>query len=130
MRYIINLTTSNQKLLLKLYKKSEKHEVRQRAHCILLSFKGFSIGHLIEIFGVHLNTIYNWFNNWEKNGIASLNRCTGQGCKLKLGDIKPDIIRKLVEKYPNRLKKVVLELDRKHGTKVSVRTLIRFIKKN
>ena len=130
MRNITNLSIESQELLSRFYKESQKHEVRQRAHCILLSFRGVPIGQLVEIFGVHLNTIYNWLNNWEKNGQAGLCRTAGQGRKPKLGDIGTDIIRKLVEKHPNQLKKVVSELDRKFGIEVSARTLIRFIKKN
>ncbi len=76
-----------------------------------------------------MNTIYNWLNNWEKNGPVSLYRTMGQRHKPKLSDIKLDVICKLVEKHPNQLKKVVSELDREFETKVSVRTLIRYIKK-
>ncbi len=83
MRNIINLNTETRKLLSRFYKQSQKHEVRQRAHCILLSFKGYSIGQLVEIFEVHMNTIYNWLNNWEKNGIVSLYKKTEQGRKPK-----------------------------------------------
>ena len=130
MRFINNLNPETRKLLTRIYKQSSRHESRQRAHCILLSDNGFSISDIVDILGVHLNTIYNWLNGWEKTGLLSLFRSKGQGRKTKLGDLSVKIIIGLVEKHPNKLKKVVLELYKKYGVQVSVRTIIRYLKKN
>ena len=130
MRYITNLSYDTLKLLNCIYKKSKSHEVRQRAHCILLSFKGYSISQLVEVFGVHLNTIYNWLNAWEKERLVCLIRSKGQGRKPKLEDINIDEFREIVEKNPKQLRKVASELNAKYGILVSVRTIIRRIKKN
>ena len=45
-----------QRLLQRLYRQSRHHQVRQRAHCILLSSQGYSIAQLMEIFSVSRNT--------------------------------------------------------------------------
>lgn len=129
MRFIINLNPETRKLLTRIYKQSSRHESRQRAHCILLSHKGFTISELVDILGVHLNTIYNWLNGWEKRGLLSLFRNKGQGRRNKLGGISVKIIIELIERYPNKLKKVALELNKRYGIQVSVRTIIRHLKK-
>src|SRR5262245_66431606 len=41
------------------------HRVRQRAHCILLSFEGRSTTDLLHIFDVDRLTVYHWFDAWE-----------------------------------------------------------------
>ena len=61
-----------QRLLQRLYRQSRHHQVRQRAHCILLSTQGYKIAQLIEIFGVSRKTLYNWFNSWEAQGVVGL----------------------------------------------------------
>ena len=62
MRYIKGLTKDTLKLLKRIYKQSKYYQVRQRAHCIKLSYQGYKISELMEIFQVSRNTIYNWFH--------------------------------------------------------------------
>jgi hypothetical protein len=52
MRFIRDLNFDTAKLLERIYKESVHSQVRQRAHCILLSYKGVTIPKLIEIFKV------------------------------------------------------------------------------
>ncbi len=40
MRFIRDLSPETQRLLRRCYKESQQHRVRQRAHCLLLSFDG------------------------------------------------------------------------------------------
>lgn len=129
MRHIQNLSYETQNLLKRLYKHSKKHDVRQRAQCIILSHKGLTINHLIEIFDVHLNTIYNWLNNWDNSGLLSLYNSKGQGRKMILQPEDEEFIRKSIKKNSKQVKKVVVELDEKKGIKVSERTVKRFLKK-
>jgi len=63
MRFIRDLTFDTAKLLNRIYKESRHYQVRQRAHCILLSYKGVTIPELIEFFQVSRRTIYNWMND-------------------------------------------------------------------
>ena len=60
MRYIKGLTKDTLKLLERIYKQSKYYQVRQRAHCILLSYQRYKISELMVIFRVSRNTIYNW----------------------------------------------------------------------
>ncbi len=49
MRYIKGLTKDTSKLLKRIYKQSQYHQVRQRAHCILLSYQKYKISELMAI---------------------------------------------------------------------------------
>ncbi len=61
-RLVEELSPETEKLLRRIQKESRHYQVRQRAHCILLSFEGFTIEQLIKIFQVSRKTIYNWIN--------------------------------------------------------------------
>ena len=130
MRFITDLSFETQSLLKRFYTMSVKHETRQKAQCILLSNKGFSINRLVELFDVHLNTVYNWLDNWDNEGVLSLYHKRGQGRRPLLANIKSQEIKDLVVKNPKQLKKVISQIAEKHEVKISKRTLIRYIKKN
>ena len=52
-------------MLERIHKQSKYYQVRQRAHCIQLSYQGYKISELMEIFKVSRNTIYNWEKGLE-----------------------------------------------------------------
>ncbi len=81
MRYIQGLSKDTIKLLQRINQQSQYYQVRQRSHCILLSYQKYKIAELIKIFQVSRNTIYNWLNNWEKSGLVGLYNRSGQGRK-------------------------------------------------
>ena len=130
MRKINNLCYETQSLLRRFHKFSKKHEVRQRTKCILLSHKGYSINQLVDIFEVHLNTIYNWLDNWNEDGILSLYNLKGRGRKPKINSDNALFINDLIETNPKQIKKVVSAIKEQKGIVVSERTVKRFIKKN
>jgi len=130
MRFITNLSYETQSLLNRIYTKSKKHETRQKSQCILLSHKRFTITQLVGIFNVHLNTIYNWINDWEERGIISLYPIKGQGRKPLLSDDKSQYIKELVLENPKQLKKVISKISEEYDIELSERTLKRFLKKN
>ncbi len=43
MRYIKSLTKETISLLVRIYKQSQYYQVRQRAHCLILSHEGYQI---------------------------------------------------------------------------------------
>ena len=56
------------KLLLRIYHQSRHHQVRQRAHCLLLlNQEHKKIKELMEIFDVSYRTIYNWITACSGN---------------------------------------------------------------
>lgn len=101
---------------------------RRRSQCLLLSHQGYCINELMAIFGVRYATVLDWFNNWEREGKASISIKTGRGQKRKLAGIDSTVLQDRVEKHSRDLKAVVAELKEGFHIQVSKRTVQRFLK--
>ena len=128
MRFIKDLTSETIKLLKRIYKQSRHHQVRQRAHCILLSYEGKSIAELMEIFQVSRNTIYNWMNDWEEYRLVGLYNRPGRGRKPTFTQAQKQQIKAWVKQSPKDLRKVVLRIRDEWKITVSKDTVKRVLK--
>ncbi len=128
MRYIKGLTPENLKILERIYRESKFYQVRQRAHCIKLSYEGKKIDELMKIFGVSRNTIYNWFNNWDKLALAGLYNQKGRGRQPLFNPQEKDQIKQWVKLSPKNLKRVQERIKKEWGKEVSKETIKRVIK--
>ena len=129
MRFIRALSPETQHLLHRCYKESQHHRVRQRAHCILLSFEGRTTTDLVDIFDVDRLTIYHWFDAWETSHFAGLydHKKCGRPPKLTLEEQTQ--AQQYIEQYPKDMKKVVHLLEQETSKRVSTKTLKRLLKK-
>lgn len=128
MRYIKSLTKDTLKLLKRIYKHSKYYQVRQRAHCIQLSYQGYKIAELMKIFKVSRNTIYNWFNSWESSKFVGLYNSPGRGRKKIFNDNQELEIKKWVKATPKSLEKVQERIKKAWGITASKKTIKRIIK--
>jgi len=129
MRFIHDLSLETQHLLRRCYKESQHHRVRQRAHCILLSFFGKTTTELMHIFDVDRLTIYHWFDAWETCHFAGLYDHKGRGRHPKLTIEEQTKAQQYIEQYPQDMKKVVHLLEQETSKCVSTKTLKRLLKK-
>lgn len=129
MRFLHDLSLETQHLLRRCYKESQHHRVRQRAHCILLSFYGKTTHELMHIFDVSCLTIYHWFNAWEMRRFAGLYDHKGRGRHPKLAIEEQEQVRQYIEQYPQDIKKVVHLLEQETSKRVSTKTIKRLLKK-
>ena len=81
MRFIRELNPETRKLLERIIRHSKYYQVRARAKSIILSYQGFSIKQLMEMFVVSRKTIYNWFTRWSDQKIPGLYNDKGRGRK-------------------------------------------------
>lgn len=128
MRTVSPISVETESLLQRLYRYSRSFQVRQRAHCILLSAQGFSIAELVQIFGVSLKTIYNWFECWEVRKFAGLYDRPGRGRKPTFTPEQKEQIRQWVNECPNQLKQVLQRIEKTWKVKVSKDTVKRILK--
>ena len=129
MRFIHDLSPETQCLLWRCYKESKHHRVRQRAHCILLSFEGRTTTDLMDIFDVDRLTISHWFDAWEAYhfiGLYDHKRC---GRPPKLTREEQTQAQQYIKQYPKDMKKVVHLLEQETSKRVSTKTLKRLLKK-
>lgn len=129
MRFIRELNPETRKLLERIIRQSENYQVRDRAKSIILSYQGFSIKQLMEMFGVSRKTIYNWFTRWEDEKILGLYNDKGRGRKSKLSDEQKEQIKEWVKSEPKALNKILIKVEKAWNVKVSKETIKRIIKK-
>jgi transposase len=128
MRFTREVFPETQRLLQRLYRQSRHHQVRQRAHCILLRSQDYSIPQLMDIFSVSRKTLYNWFNNWEDQGVLGLYNRPGRGRKSTFNQAQVEEIRAWVQQSPRQLKQVVEKVQDEWGIAVSTKTIKRVLK--
>ena len=69
------------KLLERIYRQSRHHQVRQRAHFLILASQQTKVNQLMDIFDISYKTVYNWINRWESEGMVGLYNQPGRGRK-------------------------------------------------
>lgn len=127
MRFIKGLTQETIKMLERIYKHSKYQQVRQRAQCIKLSYDGYTINNLTQIFKVSRLTITNWFNSWDMLMLAGLYDQKGRGRKPKLNDEQKKQIKKWVKEHSKNLDLVRKKVNSQWGIDVSKDTIKRIL---
>src|SRR5262245_41684582 len=129
MRFIRDLSPETQRLLRRCYKASQYHRVRQRAHCMLLSFDGKTTKELMHIFDVERLTISHWFDAWESQHFAGLYDRARCGRPPKLTEAEHEQAHQYIAQNPKNMKKVVNRIAQETSQCVSTKTLKRLLKK-
>lgn len=119
----------SEKLLKRIYKQSRHHQVRQRAHFLILASGGVKIEELMNIFNVSYKTIYNWINRWEHEGMVGLYNKPGQGNKRTFNSEQEAIIREWARQEPRQLKKVLQKVKEAWDIQVSTDTIKRILRR-
>lgn len=128
MSFVREVFPDTQRLLQRLYRQSRHHQVRQRAHCIMLRSQGYGIAALMQIFLVSRKTLYNWFNSWEDRGVLGLYHRPGQGRKPTFTPEEMEQIHLWAKEHPRQLKQVVQKVKEQWGKTVSLQTIKRVLK--
>ena len=129
MRLIRDLSRETEKMLERLYRESRHHQVRARAQCLILSFRGITIKQLMVIFGVSRKTIHNWLTSWEDKKLVGLYNSSGRGRKPIFNNSQEEQIKEWVKESPKNLKKVLILVEEKWQINVSKETIKRILKK-
>lgn len=127
-RFIQQLSPETISLLRRIHRQSRHFEVRRRAHCILLSFEGFTITQLMTIFQVSRKTIHNWFVAWEETGLVGLYNRPGRGRKPSFTPEQQAQIRKWVKENPRNLNWVLNKIKETWNITTSKDTIKRILK--
>ena len=117
------------KLLNRIYHKSRHHQVRQRAHFLILVSQNVKNENLIKIFKFSYKTMYNWLNRWENEGMLGLYNKPGRGRKKTFNSAQSAQIRDWVKLQPRQLKQVVQKIKEEWCINISTETIKRIIKK-
>jgi len=126
MRYI-HLLPEQVRMLERIRRHSRKPRVRDRALSLLLSHQGQSVKQLAGFFGVHRNTIINWFNAFETYGLVGLYDAKGRGRTPKLDAQQRQQVKSWVKQSPQDLDRVAARVAEHFKVSVSRWTLKRAI---
>ncbi|MEO1148824.1 MAG: IS630 family transposase [Cyanobacteria bacterium J06638_22] len=117
-----------QQLLHRIYRQSKHHQVRQRAHCLLLYSQGQHISQLLDIFAVSKKTVYNWVDAWNERGLPGLYNRPGRGRKATFNAAQKAQIKQWAQMYPRQLKQVVHKVHQTWNITISTHTIKRVLK--
>lgn len=122
------ITPETQHLLERIYRHSRHHQVRRRAHCLLLRHQGFKNIALRTIFAISEKTLYNWFTAWNDRGFAGLYDRPGRGRHAKLTPEQTVQVQTWAEASPRNLKPVLEKIQATWDITISLDTLKRILK--
>lgn len=129
---LIKLTESQEAELRKGYLYGKNPVFRKHCHALLLSNQGKSVQAIMDILGVsRRNTVYDWMNRWEAEGVQGLQIKPGRGRKPKLRVEDDGLVQKIKEKLEQDAIKLSLmksEIEDFMGVKMHDETLRRFLK--
>ncbi len=104
--------------------------VRERAHAVLLSSKGYSLAQIADVFDVQYQTISRWIDDWEFSGIQGLYKDHGGGKPTIYNDQEAQRLADLIAEEPRRISYAQAKLEEETGKSASLKTLKRMAKKN
>ena len=128
MKFIKPLSESERTTLQEALKYGPGARVRQRAHAVYLSGKGFTLSQLEVIFEAERDTLSGWLDAWEAHGVMGLYDAPRSG---RPPIYTPEERRRLVELLddkPQRLVEAQARLAEETGKAASRRTLSRVLK--
>lgn len=122
----IEVSPDQEKELHEIARGYDPHQVRDRAHAILLIHQeNKSPEELAEIFFVSRITIYNWIHRWVRCGIDGLYDLAGRGRKPLFSRSEDAIIISEIEKDPKSLRRVAAQVEKLTGKKAHIETFRR-----
>jgi transposase len=128
-KFVTSLAPDEATQLKELMKQSTIFRLRQRAHAILLSARGYKIDTLADIFDVDRDTISQWITHWESSGLAGLSDRTKPGRTPKLSSQEEEQALKIILEVPQQVKSAIPKIHEQLGKEVSRDWIKRLLKK-
>lgn len=129
LKRVQNLAEDIRQSLEDLYRHHASFAVRQRAHAILLSARGYTIIQLHAIFAVDRDTVSAWITRFEQFGIAGLQDLPRSGRPPIYTDDELHKLQALIEQEPRQIKQAQAHLEQATGKASCTATLQRALKK-
>ena len=108
---------------------SNNRRLRQRAHAIILSSKGYNIDEIAKIIESDRDRISYWFDRWEEMGLEGLKEKARSGNPGILNESEKQLVIELCKENPRSITTIIAILFEKTGKRVSDSTITRLLKK-
>lgn len=129
-RFVKELTAEDQEVLRYLRDEGETRRIRQRAHAVLLSHSGKTVNELAETFEVNRDTVRDWFDSWEREGVQGLADKPRAGKPPILTATEQAQVVELLKANPRSTRQVLQEIQAITGKTISVGTLRRIARRS
>ena len=120
MLYIKQLTSEEILTLEEMHKNHPSHLSRNRAHSLLLSYRGHSVPVICSIYNVCRQTVSTWFFKWDTQGIVGLVDRPGRGRPCTLSEAQKTIALQHIKESPRSLNKVIADLEKEFDMSLSL----------
>ncbi len=130
MRYVKTLSEKDKEELNFLFKNHASHNVRRRAHSVLLSAEKFRVNEIARIYQIHRETVRNSLARWEENGLAGLYNLPKDGRPPTLSAVEENRALETLEKDPRSMKKALFLIQKEMDIHISEWTLKRIARKH
>lgn len=129
LKYVQSISEEVKEQLNEMNASHPNFRVRQRAHAILLSSKGYPIARLQDIFEVDRDTVSIWLDRFDCQGIVGLENMPRSGRPPIYTDEEINSFKELIDKDPRQIKKAQAILQQTTHKTSCTETLKRALKK-
>lgn len=130
LRFVTKPTEDAKRQLEAIYHDHTDFALRRRAHAILLSDRGFTIGQLQDIFAVDRDTVSAWFDLFEQSGTEGLKPLPRPGRPAIYTEDEVRQLKALVDQEPRQIKPAQAALQQATGKSSCTETVKRALKKS
>lgn len=130
MKFVSPISKETEQKLNEIYKNSDTFRLRQRAHAILLSARGYKLEQLQDILQVDRDTLSVWIDRFEAKGIEGLSDLPRSGRPSIYDNEELLTFKEMVDKEPRKIKQAQAALQESTGKTSSLDTLKNGLKKS
>ncbi|PWQ92036.1 helix-turn-helix domain-containing protein [Leucothrix pacifica] len=129
MKFVNPLPQQDKNALTQVYENHSNHRVRQRAHAILLSARGYKIPDISALLESHRDRVSAWIDRWHEKGVDGLYDQPRSGRPMIYNTDELTYFKNAVDKHPQQLGLAKADLEQYSGKTSSENTLKRALKK-
>jgi transposase len=109
MKFVPALSEADTIALEAAYRDSASHRVRQRAHAVLLSSRGYTREQLADLLLADRDTISSWLDAWQTRGLGGLSDAPKTGRLRKINQQLDNALLDILQNPSPNMKAVVME---------------------
>jgi transposase len=131
-RPVTKFANVNSKQLRRLHEFYQSHRLashRRRAHAMILSCQGYSPAEVAEILEADAETVGRWIDPFNAQGCAGWVDQPRSGGPPKLDAAEQEILRGLVDDFPNQPRQVIRQLKQQTGKAIGRPSLRRYCRR-
>jgi len=130
LKFVTELTEEAKQQLEAIYHDHTDFAFCRRAHAILLSSRGFTIGQMQDIFAVDRDTVSAWLDLFEQSGVDGLKPLPRPGRPAIYTEDEVRQLKGLVDQEPRQIKQAQAALQQATGKSSCTETVKRALKKS